>query len=354
MAEIKHFLGFDNWSKEEIMDMMDITMLLKEAREKGVRLPLLKDQNLAMMFAMESTRTRVSFEAAMTELGGHAMFLNTKTTHAGQMETWKETGAVISSMVDAIAIRINDSSIVHTIAENSSVPVINMMDSARHPSQVIADLLTIMERKPKDKELKDVVFMYIGDTTSNEASPYSCCVTLKAHEELFSKLGMTMILCSPKEWQIQDDEWKAHIEAQFAESGGKLIVTDDPYEYIGEADFIYGGMTWYYDVRIPEDIAKAAFYPKYSVDATLMAKAKPTAWVMHFLPGNRGYEITDEVWDGPQSALLPQAENRLHAEKSILAYLMYPRRKQPSQALTDHYMGLAEDLLTKREPNYNY
>lgn len=353
MGKVRHFLGFDDYSKEEIMDLMDITMMLKEAEEKGIRLPLLKDMSLGMLFAMESTRTRVSFEAGMTQLGGHALFLNTKATHAGAHETWKETGAVLSSMCDAVAARINSREILLSLAESSTVPVINMLDSARHPSQVIADLLTIIERKPKDKELKDIVFMIIGDTSTNEDSPNSCDVVYKAHEELFSKLGMTVILCSPKEYTI-DPEYRKVIEAQMEESGGKLILTDDPYEYIGEADFVYTGVTYYYDVRIPEELAKKTFYPKYQVNQQLMDKAKPSCWVMHYLPGNRNCEITDEVWDGPQSALLPQAENRLHAEKGILAYLMYPLKKNPSKHLIDHYMGKAEDLLTKRDPNYKY
>ncbi len=353
MAEVKHFLSFADYTKEEILDLMNVTLTLKEAYEKGIRPPLLKDMSLAMLFAMESTRTRVSFEAAMTQLGGHALFLSTKATHAGAHETWKETAAVISSMCDGISARINDSSVLEALAENSTVPVINMLDSARHPSQVIADLLTIIERKPKHKKLEDVVFMYIGDCSSNEDSPYSCCVTLKAQEELFSKLGMTIVLCSPKEYSIGDD-WRAHIEAQCAESGGKLIVTDDPYEYIDQVDFIYTGVTWYYDVRLPEELAKKTFYPRYSVNADLLSKAKPSTWVMHFLPGNRGWEITDDVWDGPQSALLPQAENRLHAEKGILAYLLYPHRAHPSKQMEDYYLGKLEDMLTVREPNYQY
>lgn len=352
MAKVRHMLNFEDYTKDDIMDLMNVTITLKEAYEKGIRPPLLKDMSLAMLFAMESTRTRVSFEAAMTQLGGHALFLSTKATHAGSHETWKETSAVLSSMCDGISARINDSSVLKALADNSTVPVINMLDSARHPSQVIADLLTIIERKPKDKKLEDVVFMIIGDTSTNEDSPYSCDVVFKAHEEIFSKLGMTIILCSPSEFSI-DPVWRKKVEAQCAQSGGKLIVTDDPYAYIGEADFIYTGVTNYYDVRLPQELA-SSFYPKYQVNAQLMAKAKPTAWVMHYLPGIRNAEITDEVWDGPQSALLPQAENRLHAEKGILAWLLYPHRKHPTEAMTNYYMGKLEDMLTKRDPNYKY
>ena len=350
MAEVKHFLSFADYTKEEILDLMNVTLTLKEAYEKGIRPPLLKDMSLAMLFAMESTRTRVSFEAAMTQLGGHALFLSTKATHAGAHETWKETAAVISSMCDGISARINDSSVLEALAENSTVPVINMLDSARHPSQVIADLLTIIERKPKHKKLEDVVFMYIGDCSSNEDSPYSCCVTLKAQEELFSKLGMTIVLCSPKEYSIGDD-WRAHIEAQCAESGGKLIVTDDPYEYIDQVDFTFSDAWWYHGAESDDFKGRrlGLLLPKYQVNQALVDAGKPTLGVMHCLPGFRDFEITSEVWDGPNSLLFEEAENRLHAEKAICTWFMYGQQK--SAALQAYHQGAIEDFVNEASPS---
>ena len=253
-------------------------------------------------------------------------------------------------MCDGISARINDSSVLEALASNSTVPVINMLDSARHPSQVIADLLTVIERKPKDKSLKDVVFMYIGDCSSNENSPYSCCVTLKAQEELFSKLGMTIVLCSPKEYSIGDD-WRAHIEAQCAESGGKLIVTDDPYAYIDQVHLYRRHLVLR---RAPSGRAcQVDVLSQVLRQCRAHEQGKADRGSAHFL-GKRGWEITDDVWDGPQSALLPQAENRLHAEKGILAYLLYPHRTHPSKQMEDYYLGKLENMLTVREPNYAY
>lgn len=340
---VKHFIETDDFTKQEYLDMLKTIKTLKEAERKGIRLPLLKDQSLAMMFDQPSTRTRVSFEAAMTQLGGHALYLETKTLHCGEdRETIKDTAQVLSGMCDAIEIRTEAQDTIIELAKYSDVPVFSGMSSkCMHPTQALCDLFTMTEYWPEDKPLEDMVYMFIGDNSVLDDNIGGVCRT---EARLLSKMGITFISCAPKEAEMAPED-VAYCKAEMEKSGGKFIQTNDPDEYIADVDFIATDAWWYHGSDHLKDKKIATFYPKYAIDGELLAKAKPSIKVMHNLPGNRGYEISNEVWDSDQSILIPQAENRLHTEKGLLVYFMYPGlKKKPAQEDIDYYMNAIENL----------
>jgi len=345
MAEVKHLLDTAQLSKREVDEILELTGFLKEAAEKGVYLPLLKDMSIAMMFDQQSTRTRVSFETAATQLGGHALYLSTQTMHVStDIETVKEAAIVVSSMVDGIVIRTEKQSTIEEMARWSSVPVLNAMSSdGLHPTQAISDLFTILERLPNGKKLSDVVVMIIGDT-SDDHEVMDC--VFRSLFRLFSVYGMTVIACSP-EGYTPSAAYTQWINEQMGISGGKLIITHEPHEYIADVDFIYTGTCVYHDIGHSKETAMKVFFPKYQVNAELMQHTPAHCKVMHYLPGYRNMEITDEVWDGPQSILMPEAENRLHTQRGLLAWYLYPHKRRPAQELFNHYMGGAIDILTR-------
>lgn len=350
MTELKHLVDTALVPKEELVGMLEVIGLLKEATEKGLSLPLLEGMGIAMLFDQHSTRTRVSFEAAMNQLGGYALYLPTQTLHMGSgMETVKDTAHVVSSMVDGIVIRADRQTVIEEMARWSNVPLISGMSAdGLHPVQAISDLFTIMEHLPHGKQLEDVVFMLIGDTS--DQNEIMDCV-FRSLMRLLPRFGITVVACSP-EGYTPSDEYAQWVNETMAEAGGKLIVTHDPCEYIAEADFIYTGAYVYYEDGHTKEAAERLFLPKYQVNDDLLRRALSHCKVMHYMPGYRGMEITDEVWDGPHSLLLPEAENRLHTARGLLAWYLYPHKKHAERHLFDRYMGRAEEALTKRVPRY--
>lgn len=331
----KDFIETDDFTKEEYLEMLEVIRTIKAAEKKGIRLPLLKDQSLGMMFDQPSTRTRVSFEAGMTQLGGHALYLETKTMHCGEdRETIKDTAQVLSSMCDAIEIRTESQDTIIELAKWSTVPVFSGMSSkCMHPTQALCDLFTMTEYMPKGKKLEDMVYMFIGDNSVLGEYIGGVCRT---EARLLSKMGVTFISCAPEDAAMAPED-VAYCKAEMEKSGGKFIQTDDPYKYIADVDFIATDAWWYHGSDHLKDKKVATFFPKYSINKDLLAKAKPEIKVMHNLPGNRGYEIADDVWDSEQSILIPQAENRLHTEKGLLVYFMYPllKKKQAKHTQND-------------------
>lgn len=364
--EVKHEHYMDmnrlsDWSVEQIDELLDTCLLLKEMEEKGVRLPLLKDVSLAMMFDQQSTRTRVSFETAMTQFGGHAMFLGGSSLHSGSgQEDIAETAAIISSMADAIMIRSKSQRVIDEVVANSTVPVISGMScndfradgfgsqEQHHPTQVIADLITMIERKPQGKKLSDCTFMWLGDG----ADGFDC--VFMDHLSLFPRLGIRVICAGPKKFWPSEDLLEQCRKQAAKDGNGEIICTEDPIEYAPETDFFYTGVVNYHKEGVSEEEAFDVFYPKFQINEELLSHAPKSAWVMHYLPGNRNWEMTDAVWDGPQSALLPLGENRLYAQRGILVYILWPLRRNTSEALENHYQGKVEDLLTPRIHNYDF
>ena len=231
------------------------------------------------------------------------------------------------ALADAVMIRSLSQQVIDEFVAASTVPVISGMSCAEfrsdgfgsqeqhHPTQVIADLITMIERKPKGKQLSDLTFMWLGDG----ADGFDC--VFMDHLSLFPRLGIRVICAAPKKYW-PSDEMLAKCRAQAAEDGnGEIICTDDPLQYASETDFFYTGVVNYHKFGVSEEEAFQVFYPKYQINEELMAHAPKTAWVLHYLPGNRNWEMTDAVWDGPQSALLPLGENRLYAQRGILVYI---------------------------------
>lgn len=338
-----HMIDDADFSKEEYLALLELCAKLKRAHYQGVDVPILKNKVLGMMFDQPSTRTRVSFETAMTKLGGHAEFLEMKTLHVGENhETMRDTAEVISRMVDGVIMRCNDPAVMEEFAKYSFVPVFNGMTMDGHPTQALADVFTMMEHLP-DKPFNEMVIQYMGDNNAE----YDDLVPVQ-HELMWmsAKLGMTYIACGPEVMHpCQKDIDRFHAIAKENRSGAKLLITSDPYEYIKDVDFTVSDAFWLGFPDGSDDALRrrGLLFPKYRVDQALVDAGKPTLGVMHCLPGMREEDITSEVWDGPNSLLFEEAENRLHAQRAICAWFMYTGK--PSAELQAYHMGKVESFL---------
>lgn len=338
-----HLISTADLSAAELRELLQLMKLLKDARKQGVRLPLLTDKTLGMIFEISSTRTRISFETAMTDLGGHAQFLSMRNLHVGDgHETMRDTAEVISRMVDGVIMRCNDPAVMEEFAKYSFVPVFNGMTMDGHPTQALADVFTMMEHLP-DKPFNEMVIQYMGDNNAE----YDDLVPVQ-HELMWmsAKLGMTYIACGPEGMHpCQKDIDRFHAIAEENRSGAKLLITSDPYEYIKDVDFTVSDAFWLGFPDGSDDALRrrGLLFPKYRVDQALVDAGKPTLGVMHCLPGMREEDITSEVWDGPNSLLFEEAENRLHAQRAICAWFMYTGK--PSAELQAYHMGKVESFL---------
>jgi putrescine carbamoyltransferase len=334
---LKHFIHTYDFSKEELLDMIETTRRIKQADKQGCTPRLLEGATLAMIFEEPSTRTRISFEVAMTELGGHALYLKPGEIHLGVRESLGDTSKVISRMTDVVMIRALKHETVTGFAKDATVPVINGLTDYNHPTQVVCDVFTMMEHMPAGKKLEDLKVTFIGDATN-------VCSSLMF---ITTRLGMHFTHGAPKKYQAPE-AWQKIAEENCKLSGGSFRITDDPIEAVKDADFIYTDLWWWVgqEDEIPE--RRAAFMPDYQVNMDLLKKAPVTAKVMHCLPASRGVEATDEVLDSPQSIIFDQSENRLHAEKGLLVYFVYPRLKRPSEELKAFHKGRIENFLEKK------
>lgn len=331
---LRHFIDTQDYSKQELLDIIELTRKIKAADKQGCTPKLLQDASLAMIFEEPSTRTRVSFEVAMTELGGHALYLKPGEIHLGVRESMYDTAKVLSRMCDAIFARTLKHETITELAKYAEVPVINGLTDYNHPTQVVCDVLTMMEHMPPGKQLEDLRVTFIGDATNVLSSLMFIC----------TRLGMHFTHAAPRKYQ-PPEEWLRIARANCAESGGSLTITEDPVEAVREADFIYTDLWWWVgqEDQIPE--RRAAFMPKYQVNLDLFNKAPAHCQFMHCLPASRGVEATDEVMDHPRSIIFDQSENRLHTEKGLLVYLLYPRLKRPSPELQAYHKGQIEAFL---------
>lgn len=331
---LRHFIDTQDYSKQELLDIIELTRKIKAADKQGCTPKLLQDASLAMIFEEPSTRTRVSFEVAMTELGGHALYLKPGEIHLGVRESMYDTAKVLSRMCDAIFARTLKHETITELAKYAEVPVINGLTDYNHPTQVVCDVLTMMEHMPAGKALEDLHVTFIGDATNVLSSLMFIC----------TRLGMHFTHAAPRKYQ-PPEEWLQIARANCAESGGSLTITEDPVEAVREADFIYTDLWWWVgqEDQIPE--RRAAFMPKYQVNLDLFNKAPAHCQFMHCLPASRGVEATDEVMDHPRSIIFDQSENRLHTEKGLLVYLLYPRLKRPSPELQAYHKGQIEAFL---------
>jgi len=333
---LRHFLDTQDFSKSELLELILLIHELKQADREGVRLKLLQDASLAMIFEEPSTRTRISFEVAMTELGGHALYLKPGEIHLGVRESIYDTARVISRMVDGIMIRALKHETLLEFARAATVPVINGLTDYNHPTQVVCDVLTMLEHKPPDKAMEDLHVTFIGDATNVLSSLMHIC----------TRLGMHFTHAAPLRYQ-PPPAWREAALANCRESGGTLKITTDVRDAVKQADFIYTDLWWWVgqEDEIPERYA--AFMPAYQVTMDLLKHAPQHCKFMHCLPASRGVEATDEVMDSPQSIIFDQAENRLHTEKGLLVWLLYPRLKRPAPEQTAEYQRRIEAMIDK-------
>jgi ornithine carbamoyltransferase len=303
---MKDFIAISDYSPQEIQDLLDLAVRLKKEWKEGGNSPLLAGKVMAMIFQKPSLRTRVSFDMAMRHLGGDALYLSPAEIGLGKREAIADIARVLSGYVDMLMARVFEHDHVVQLAHWSSIPVINGLSDYNHPCQGMADALTIYE---KFGPLKGLNVTFIGDGNNVAVSLLHVSAMLGANFTLASPEGYDL---SPKALEIG--------EKLAAASGSQIQTLRDPHEAVRGAHVIYTD-TWTSMGQEEEAKIREKVFPPYQVNAKLVSEADPNAIVMHCLPAHRGQEVTDEVADGPHSALFPQAHNRLHAQKAIVARL---------------------------------
>ncbi|MGE4273925.1 MAG: ornithine carbamoyltransferase [Desulfitobacterium sp.] len=302
----RDFICLQDFTPEEIIHMLKVAKALKEERKAGIPHPVLQGKTLAMIFTKSSTRTRVAFEAGMIQLGGHALFLSNRDIQIGRGEPIKDTARVLSRMVDGIMIRTHSHQDVIELAQYAQIPIINGLSDFLHPTQVLADLLTIQEHKNRLEGLK---MTYIGDGNN------------MAHSLMFAgKMGMHVVIASPAGYK-PDPQVVATAQEQAKKNGGLVEWIEDPLVAAKEADVLYTDV-WASMGQEEESQIRMRDFQGYQINGETMKTAKSDAIIMHCLPAHRGEEITEEVLEGAQSVVFDEAENRLHAHKAIMALLL--------------------------------
>jgi ornithine carbamoyltransferase len=299
MIKSKDVLTLDEIDKKELVQILDLAINLKKDLKKGISKPLLKNKTLAMIFQKPSTRTRISFETGMFHLGGHALNLSSQELQLSRGETIEDTAKTISRYADVVMARVYEHSTIEALAKNSKVPVINGLSNSFHPCQILADLMTIKEKKGNLKGLK---LAWIGDGNNVcNSMIYGC-----------AKAEISISIATPKGFEpnpkvVQNCKKLTDIE-----------LTQDPQKAALDSDVVVTDTF----VSIHDDPKKLKkFLPKYQVNSSLMAKANENAIFMHCLPAKRGQEVTASVIDGSQSVVWDEVENRLHSQKALLASL---------------------------------
>jgi ornithine carbamoyltransferase len=314
-------IDFQEWTKDEIDTALEVAFELKRDRALGRAHPYLRDKSLAMLFFFASTRTRSSFEAGMTQLGGHAQFIESRTTQIAHGDTAKEIGEILGRYHDGIAIRNVDWGIgnryLRDVAAASRVPVLNMQCDVYHPHQALADLMTIIERFGDPRGRTATVSWACAKTYSKPISvPQSLIL-------LLSRFGMNVRLVHPPEFALLPDV-VAQAEENARRAHASLEVVHDFDDGIRGTDVVYA-KSWGAVLSTSDEAEEQRLVDKYEswiADGRRLATAGEDAIYMHPLPAERGVEVTDEVIDGPQSAVYDQAENRLHGQKAVMALTM--------------------------------
>ncbi|MEO3693734.1 ornithine carbamoyltransferase [Roseateles paludis] len=314
MSLMRHYLQFKDLRAEEYAYLFDRAASIKRRFKNYERYQPLQDRTLAMIFEKASTRTRVSFEAGMYQMGGSVVHLTTGDSQLGRAEPIEDSARVISRMVDLVMIRTYEQSKIERFAAHSRVPVINGLTNEYHPCQILADLFTFLEARGMDRRgaidldaLKGRVVAWVGDG-NNMANTW-----LQAAEIL----GFTVHVSTPSGYEI--DPAVAGVK-----DAGCYRVFQDPHEACAGADLVTTDVWTSMGYEAENEARKAAF-ANWCVDSAMMARAKPDALFMHCLPAHRGEEVTAEVIDGPQSAVWDEAENRMHVQKALMEYLLLGR-----------------------------
>jgi len=304
---MKDLISLHDITTNEFEEILNLTEKLKKETKAGIPHHILKGKTLAMIFAKSSTRTRVSFEVGMTQLGGYPLVLSTNDLQLGRGESIYDTAKVMERFVDGIMIRTFNHADVVELAEHSNVPVINGLTDLLHPCQALADLFTIYEHKGRLKGLK---LAYVGDGNN------------VCHSLLFAcaKAGMNMSIATPKGFECDPKIWEM-AQSDAKSSGAILTQSFDPIEAMTNADVVCTD-TWVSMGQESEKAERVKLFMDYQVNADLFGKAKDDAIFIHCLPAYRGYEVTEEIIDGPRSVIFDEAENRMHVQKAVMAILM--------------------------------
>jgi ornithine carbamoyltransferase len=302
---MKHLLKLQDLQTKEILEILNLADQLKYEKKNGIEHHHLKGKTLGMIFQKSSTRTRVSFEVGMFELGGSALFLSPRDLQIGRGEPIQDTARVLSRYLDGIMIRTFDQEEVENLAKYGSIPVINGLTDYCHPCQVLADLMTIRERKGSVKGKK---LCFIGDGNNMANSLIAGCI----------KMGMSVAIGCPKTHQPDADLMK------WAAERGDFLCTDDIFEAAKDADVVYTDV-WASMGEEAEAEERKKIFAGYQVNAELMSVAKPDAMVLHCLPAHRGEEITADVLEAHADEIFDEAENRLHAQKAVMVMCMKNR-----------------------------
>lgn len=303
----RDFLTISDFTAEEIRLLLDAAHDLKNDLKEGRPHPVLQGKSLGMIFTKPSTRTRVSFEVGMVQLGGYPLFLSSQDIQLRRGESLPDTARTLERYLDGIMIRTFAQDDVVELARYASIPVINGLTDIVHPTQVIADLMTVEEHQGKLAGLK---LAFIGDGNNVAHSLLEIC----------ARVGMNMTIACPSGYE-PDNGILAEARSDAASTGVQLEVVEDPAEAVQGADVIYTDI-WASMGQEAEEEQRAKVFQRYQVNSELLKQAAPDAIVLHCLPAHRGEEITDEVIDGPQSVVFDEAENRLHAHKAIMALLL--------------------------------
>ncbi|MDI6860884.1 MAG: ornithine carbamoyltransferase [Caldisericia bacterium] len=301
----RHLLTLYDFTKEELNLFLQAGEELKLRSKMGEKTLILSGKKLGMIFEKPSTRTRVSFEVAMYELGGHAIYLSSNELQLKRGETIADTARVLSRYLDGIMARVYSHKNLVELAEYSTIPVINGLSDKFHPCQVLGDLLTIKEKKGR---LEGIKLTYVGDGNN-------VCHSLMIGGV---KMGLKVVISTPKEYQPDPEVIKMAKECE--KDGGELILIEDPIEAVKDSDVIYTDV-WVSMGQEDSEIKKKRLLP-YQVNKELVKYAKEDYIFMHCLPAHRGEEVVDEVIDSPNSVVFDQAENRLHIQKGILSLLL--------------------------------
>lgn len=299
---MKHLLKLSDLSSDEIISILNLADQLKYERKNGIEHPLLKGKTLGMIFQKSSTRTRVSFETGMYQLGGNALFLSSRDLQIGRGEPVQDTARVLSRYLDAIMIRTFDQAEVEALAEYGSIPIINGLTDYCHPCQVLADLMTVREYKHSFKDLK---LTFIGDGNNMANSLMVGCI----------KMGMSVAIACPEDYQPDAALMK------WAAENGNFTCTPNVLEAAKDADVIYTDV-WASMGQEGEATKRQKAFEGYQVNEKVMAAARADAIVQHCLPAHRGEEITAEVFEAHANDIFDEAENRLHAQKAVLVKLL--------------------------------
>jgi len=297
MTQVRHFLAISDYPADELNGLLYRAARLKSGEDRSQ----LAGKTLAMIFRKSSTRTRVSFEVGMTQLGGHAIFLSDRDSQIGRGETVADTARVLSGYVDGITIRTFAQAEVDELAKYATVPVINALSDLLHPCQIMADLQTVVEEFGPDLTQRSIAWIGDGNNMANSWINAAW------------KLGFDLRLACPEGYDPDPEILKR--------AGSTVTLTRDPVEAVDGADVVTTDV-WASMGQEEEQAEREKAFEGFCVDDALMKRADPTAIFLHCLPAHRGEEVTASVIDGPQSRIFPEAENRLHAQKAILLELM--------------------------------